>query len=519
MPRATQASTIRDRGRPAADVLEGNIVVGIRDRVETRWPRHAASAPNAVQQFEVDVIAVAASRRGTISYNRVVSPATEDLVTRARRYASAAHRRIDHRRKYDSRPYEVHLKSVAQLVAAVTDDPEMIAAAWLHDTVEDTPVTLDEIRERFGAGVADLVSDLTDVSVPGDGNRATRKAIDRAHTARASSRAKTVKLADLLDNCRDIRRGDARFAKVFAVEASALLDVLHDGDPRLRRRLEQELAEILGEPARALPFDPEAQAPARERSFGQQRTIRLFMEGITARELAEPMLWFEADSSGAEVARALASQGAALAGVRRDGLPVGYVRAERLDDAPCGTAMKPFLRGQVLSGDAPITDVIHVLTRHDLCCITLLGQVSGVIARTHLNGPVARMWLFGLITLIELRLTERIRRLWPGERWHAQLSASRLQKARALADERLRRGQPVELLDCLQFADKAQVLLSDAQQRALLGFETKGVASQTIRDLESLRNNLAHAQDIVTHDWHVVARMAMRLEEVLDAFE
>ncbi len=443
----------------------------------------------------------------------------DDLITRARRFATQAHRRIDHRRKYDSRPYEVHLKSVAQLVSAVTDDPETIAAAWLHDTVEDTAVTLDDIRERFGPGVAALVSDLTDVSVPGDGNRAARKAIDRAHSAGASARAKTVKLADLLDNCRDIRRADPRFAKVFAAEARTLLDVLHEGDPRLHRRLEQEVAECLGESSHPLPMDPGEQTPAREKTFAQRRTVRLFMETIRARDLAEPLLWFDADSPGPQVAGTLAQHGQMLAGLRRDGLPAGYVLRQRLGDGPCAQAMQPFLQGQVLTGEAPITDVIHVLIRHDFCCVTLLGQASGIIGRSHLNGPIARMWLFGLVTLIELRLADRIRSLWPGDAWHRQLSAARLDKARALAEERARRGQSADLVDCLQFGDKAQVLLNDPQQRALFGFDSRGAASQSIRDLESLRNSLAHAQDVVAHDWHVVARLATRLEELLAALD
>ncbi len=442
----------------------------------------------------------------------------DTLISRAKRFATQAHRRIDHRRKYSAQPYEVHLKSVAQLVSAVTDDAETIAAAWLHDTVEDTEVTLDQIRERFGAGVAELVADLTDVSRPGDGNRAARKAIDRAHTARASPRAKTVKLADLLDNCRDIRRADPRFARVFAGEARALLDVLREGDARLYRKLAQELGECLGAAERALPFDFADRPAAREKSFAERRSLRLFMETITARDLAEPLLWFDVVRSGPEVARALTEHPAALAGLRRKGLPAGYVLRQDLGEAPCGEAMRPFLQGQVVIGEAPLSDVIHVLTRHDFCCVTLLGQVGGVIGRAHVNGPIARMWLFGLLTLTEIGVTERIRRLWPGDAWQEHLSAARLGKARALAEERARRGQPAELLDCLQFADKAQVLLGDARQRALFGFETRGAASQAIRDLESLRNNLAHAQDIVAHDWPVVARMATRIEEVLEAF-
>ena len=66
----------------------------------------------------------------------------QDLVTRARAFASQAHRRIDHRRKYSNQPYEVHLKGVAALVSSATNDPEVQAAAWLHDLVEDTSLTV-----------------------------------------------------------------------------------------------------------------------------------------------------------------------------------------------------------------------------------------------------------------------------------------------------------------------------------------------------------------------------------------
>ena len=156
-----------------------------------------------------------------------------ELVDRSRRYATEAHSRINHRRKYSFEPYDVHLKDVAGIVATVTDDPETLAAAWLHDVVEDTPASFLDIEREFGPALAALVEELTDVSRPADGNRATRKAMDRAHLAGASSRAKTVKLADLIDNCRDICRQDPEFARVFLTEMASLLEVLGDGDQRL----------------------------------------------------------------------------------------------------------------------------------------------------------------------------------------------------------------------------------------------------------------------------------------------
>ena len=162
-----------------------------------------------------------------------------DLVDRARIYATEAHQRINHRRKYNNEPYHVHLSAVAKLVASVTYDKELIAAAWLHDTVEDTQATLEDIEETFGMPVAELVEELTDISRPGDGNRATRKRIDRLHLSQASKRAKTVKLADLIDNCKDIIRHDPRFAQIYLEEMNELLDVLADGNPQLFKRAER----------------------------------------------------------------------------------------------------------------------------------------------------------------------------------------------------------------------------------------------------------------------------------------
>jgi (p)ppGpp synthase/HD superfamily hydrolase len=94
-----------------------------------------------------------------------------DLVEKAKQFATTAHKRINHLRKYNNQPYTVHLSTVANIVASVTDDEEMIAAAWLHDVVEDTPATLYDVEKKFGTSIAELVENLTDISKPGDGNR------------------------------------------------------------------------------------------------------------------------------------------------------------------------------------------------------------------------------------------------------------------------------------------------------------------------------------------------------------
>ncbi|VDZ55823.1 bifunctional (p)ppGpp synthetase II/ guanosine-3',5'-bis pyrophosphate 3'-pyrophosphohydrolase [Serratia odorifera] len=71
------------------------------------------------------------------------------LVERARRYATKAHAAIDQRRKYTNAPYIVHPQAVVEIVRSVPHTDEMLAAAWLHDTVEDTPHHAGGHRKPF----------------------------------------------------------------------------------------------------------------------------------------------------------------------------------------------------------------------------------------------------------------------------------------------------------------------------------------------------------------------------------
>ncbi len=436
----------------------------------------------------------------------------KDLVRRAREFATSAHQRIAHKRKYTGRPYETHLKEVARLVAEVGGDDEMIAAAWLHDTVEDTPATHHDIEDAFGPEVARLVYELTDISRPADGNRAVRKAMDRDHLAQASDRAQTIKLADLIDNARDICKHDPRFARTYLDEMAALLDVLQRGHPELLRRarkLLRECEEQLDLTTNA-ETDPVADAlSSRRQALGltRRRIQRLFNDAFTARDIAEPLLLFDEERPALEVLQAMAEHGVPVAGIGRQGLAQGYLRREDLAAGIAPTRARRFSPDQVVAGDAGLPDVVEVLTRHHHCFVTTLGAVNGVITRSEMEKPLVRMWLFGMITVLEMRLTEMIAERWPDEGWTALISRGRLEKARALQAERNRRGQPVGLLECLQLSDKGDLVIKDPHYFRELGLQSRAQGREAIRALESLRNNLAHSQPITTGDWPQIVRM------------
>ena len=249
-------------------------------------------------------------------------------------------------------------------------------------------------------------------------------------------------------------------------------------------------------------------------SLEHRRSLRLFTEAFTARDIADPLRSFDDRQSSDAVARILREHGQDVAGVRRDGLSVGYLRQDDLDAGDCRQYRRDFRKDQVITGDAPLSDVIDVLTRRDFCFVTSMGDVAAVIDRGCVEKPLARMWLFGIVTLTEMDIGNRIRSTWPDGEWVGYLSAGRRKKAQDFLEERRRRGQHLDLLDCLQLSDKGQILMRDPEQREAFGLTSTEQAKKAIKELVSLRDNLAHASDIVTHDWPQIARMARRIEDL-----
>lgn len=168
------------------------------------------------------------------------------LVETAERMAREAH--ATQHRKWGGGPYAEHLRRVAERVAAYPGStPEMVAATWLHDTVEDTGLTAAAIEAALGPAVAALVVELTNPSKGRrDMSRKDRKAMDRAHLATVSHAAKIIKMFDRIDNLSDPDAAPRTFRGLYAMESAMLADAVGGADPRLESELR----------AAAARFDP-----------------------------------------------------------------------------------------------------------------------------------------------------------------------------------------------------------------------------------------------------------------------
>ena len=183
--------------------------------------------------------------RVTSSAHHAASDADVSLILKALEFAALKHR--DQRRKDAlASPYINHPIALANVLTSEggVSDPEVLAAALLHDTVEDTETTPAELRETFGDRIAGIVEEVTDdKNLP----KAERKRLQVERAAHISREAKLVKLADKICNVRDVAyhppaKWDLTRRREYFEWAKAVVDRMRGLNPGLERKFDEAYA-------------------------------------------------------------------------------------------------------------------------------------------------------------------------------------------------------------------------------------------------------------------------------------
>ena len=243
---------------------------------------------------------------------------------------------------------------------------------------------------------------------------------------------------------------------------------------------------------------------------------RVFEQAFIIHDIAEPLVSFDDSTSAENVRSFMETNRFEIVGVRKGGHVEGYVSRGDLGDGICAEYLTPFNETQVVPDSTSLADLVSCLKKQRRLFVSILGRVGGIVSRTDLQKPPVRMWLFGMVTLVEMRFSRMIERHCPDEEWKQFLSAGRCRKAEELLAERIRRNQDLALADCLQLSDKAQIVARSEHLRRLTRFESKRKLEEAAKMLEKLRNNLAHSQDIIANDWDTIVLLSERLDEVLE---
>lgn len=158
------------------------------------------------------------------------TPDAEALVAEAIQRATKAHE--GQVRKFTNEPYIKHPEAVAAIVANCPHTPVMLAAAWLHDTVEDTDTTLFQLQKDFGREVACLVGYLTKPATPGFTKLTRQEKLTKLITwaGMSTPEAQTIKIADISNNVSNLRAvAPADYTRMYLREKAMLMHALTEG--------------------------------------------------------------------------------------------------------------------------------------------------------------------------------------------------------------------------------------------------------------------------------------------------
>ncbi len=193
------------------------------------------------------------------------------------------------------------------------------------------------------------------------------------------------------------------------------------------------------------------------------------------------------------------------------GRVVGYFSRQGLTD---------FLDGDVMTATSSLKDALVKLRSQERVFVKdgANGNVVGIVTRADLQKPPFRLYCFGLVTLLEMHLLQMIRAHYANDddAAVAMLSDERARECRDLFERRKKRGLDIGLVDCLQLADKRDIVARTPALLAELRFESVRALRRTLDDVRDIRDDLAHGQLLDGgRDWTDVIACMLAVEALL----
>jgi len=246
----------------------------------------------------------------------------------------------------------------------------------------------------------------------------------------------------------------------------------------------------------------------------------LLGSGITALAILEPLKSCRSSEAAVNMASELQRREFDVAGVKDDEkAPVkGFVITSELTDGTIQDHIHACEPQHLVSEAIPLHELLSVLKTRTYVFVVLGSEIRGIVTRTDLNKPPVRIYLFGIISLFEMHLTFWLRIIMSGKQIEECISEKRLAGAMQLQGERAKRNEHVDLIECLQLCDKRDIVVGDDRTRELLGMGNKGQATEKIRELEDLRNRLAHSQQDLSQSskWETIIELVEWVERTVE---
>jgi predicted transcriptional regulator len=164
----------------------------------------------------------------------------------------------------------------------------------------------------------------------------------------------------------------------------------------------------------------------------------LFESGISARAIFERLLCCLSEEDAIEISKVLSGKGFDVAGVQEapNGPVIGFVFRDSLQDGIVRNHLNQMTSEHLISDATPLASLLSIFKSKDRVFVLVGQHVVGIVTKADLDKPPMRLYLFGLISLLEMHLTYWIKKAYPSEEWKGILTPDRLQKAEDLRLDR-----------------------------------------------------------------------------------
>lgn len=248
---------------------------------------------------------------------------------------------------------------------------------------------------------------------------------------------------------------------------------------------------------------------------------RLFETGVTVRSIYEPLKAYSAEADAAEMMQLLNERSFDVAGVKEVDKPIThFVTADELKKG--GTVRDHAQRmsiEDVISDATPLVRMFSLLAARPYSFVLVDDIIAGIVTRADLNKPPARVYLFGLVSLLEMHLVFWIRKEFGDEAWKDHLTEPRIELALKLYEQRKQKHQELNLCECLQVCDKADLIITHDELRDLFGISSKSEGRRLFERAQTLRDLLAHGQASLVEGttWEDLTKTVAWMESALEA--
>lgn len=245
--------------------------------------------------------------------------------------------------------------------------------------------------------------------------------------------------------------------------------------------------------------------------------MKLFENTVTINDIAEfNLCTCKSQELVSEIEKRMKSDGFDIFPLERDGKIVSYINQGKLCGNKCEDCAIPISPELLIANSTPLASFIEIMKNKDFLFVLKGNKISGIITKADLQKLPVRIFLFGLITLLEMQLLMVIREHFEGNSWKTYLSQERLKKAEQLHNQRKDRKEDIDLIDCLQLCDKRTIIIKKQDLLEKLKYSKKSL-EDFLQEVEELRDKLAHAQkDIATgYSWNEILDLAPKIEQFI----